>query len=246
MELSMLFRGSNEGTQRSALRDRLIFDHIGPTQAAVEFFYGLLMAMTLSNTLRLALIGQPPDQITFVITVAILGCNAAWGIADGAVNVLTSHYQNVYYYRLVKEIKDGKDHQAARKLAAEVLSEALTEIQENVLDEDSMQKMADVALLAIRKRELVKPRVGPSHMKTAAWCVILNVLAALPFALVYQLTPYINTTLVMLISNIAGAVLLFMIGSFLDRHLGDGQRRLGWIMVGLGLLMMSIIFMLGG
>jgi hypothetical protein len=224
----------------------LIFDHIGPTQAAVEFFYGLLMAMTLSNTLRLALIGQPPDQIAFVITVALLGCNLAWGIADGAVNVLTSHYQNVYYYRLVKEIKDGKDHQTNRKLAAEVLTEALTEIQENVLDEETMQKMADVALLAIRKKEIVKPRVGSSHLRTAAWCVILNVLATLPFILIYHLTPYINTTMVLLISNIVGALLLFMLGSFLDHQLGDGQRRLGWIMVGLGLFMMSVIFMLGG
>lgn len=224
----------------------MIFDHIGPAQAAVEFFYGLLMAMTLSNTLRLALIGQEPAEITFVITVAIIGCNAAWGIADGAVNVLTSHYQDVYYYRLVKEIKDGKDQQAARELAVEVLSEALTEIQEDVLDEETMQKMADVALLAIRKRDIVKPRVSTSHMRTAAWCVILNVLAALPFVLVYQLTPFINITLIMLIANIVGAVLLFMLGNFLDRHLGDGQRRLGYIMVGLGLFMMLVIFMLGG
>lgn len=224
----------------------MIFDHIGPTQAAVEFFYGLLMAMTLSNTLHLALIGQPPDQIAFVITVAILGCNAAWGIADGAVNVLTSHYQNVYYYRLVKEIKDGKDHQANRKLAVEVLTEALTEIQEGVLDEETMQKMADVTLSAIKKKEIVKPRVSSSHMRTATWCVILNVLAAMPFVLVYQLTPYINATLAMFIANIVGAVMLFMLGSFLDHHLGDGQRRLGWIMVGLGFFMMLVIFMLGG
>lgn len=241
----MSYRGSGEGT-RSALRERLIFDHIGPTQAAMEFFYGLLMAMTLSNTLRLALIGQPPGQIAFVITVAILGCNAAWGIADGAVNVLTSHYQNIYYYRLVMEIKDGKDHQANRKLAAEVLAEALTEIQEGVLDEETMQKMADVTLSAIKKKDIVKPRVSSSHMRTAAWCVILNVLAALPFVLVYQLTPYINTTLVMFVANIVGAALLFMLGSFLDHQLGDGQRRLGYIMVGLGLFMMLVIFMLGG
>ncbi|MHC1709005.1 MAG: hypothetical protein AB9819_01165 [Methanomassiliicoccales archaeon] len=232
--------------RRAVLRDRLIFDHIGPTQAAVEFFYGLLMAMTLSNTLRLALIGQSPDHIAFVITVAILGCNAAWGIADGAVNVLTSHYQNVYYYRLVKEIKDGKDHEANRKLAVEVLTEALTEIQEEVLDEETMQKMADLTLSAIKKKDIVKPRVSSSHMRTAAWCVILNVLAALPFVLVYQLTPYINSTLAVLIANIVGAVMLFLLGSFLDHHLGDGQRRLGWIMVGLGLFMMLVIFMLGG
>ena len=52
--------------EREDLLDRLMFEHISPTQAAVEFFYGLLMAMTLSNTLRLALFGSYGDALAHV------------------------------------------------------------------------------------------------------------------------------------------------------------------------------------
>lgn len=235
-----------DATEEGTFWDRLIFDHISPTMVVVELFYGLLMAMALSNTLRLALIGEQPDQMAFVIGVAILGCNAAWGIADGAVNTLTSHYQNLYYYRLVKRIKDGKDHQATRELTAEVLTEALTEIQEDVLDEETMQKMADVVLHAIKRKDIVRPRVGHSQLLTGLWCLVLNLVAALPFVAVYQLMPYLNANLVTLMANVLGAVLLFLLGRFLDRNMGEGQMRTGWIMVGLGMLMLVVIIIFGG
>jgi len=232
--------------EREGLIDRLVFEHISPTQAAVEFFYGLLMAMTLSNTLRLALIGSPIEDVVFIVSVAIIGCNTAWGIADGAVSVLTSHFQNLYYYRKVKQIKDGVDHDAARELAAEVLSEALTEIQDGILDDEARRRMADVAIHAIKRKDITKPSLGRSQWTTAGWCVILNVTAALPFIAIYQLALILDLNLVTLLANVAGAVLLFSLGRFLDRRLGDGTGRTGLVMVGLGMLMLAIIVVLGG
>lgn len=226
--------------------DRLMFEHLSPTQAAVEFFYGLLMAMTLSNTLRLALLGSSAVDVVFVVSVAMIGCNTAWGIADGAVSVLTSHFQNLYYYRKVKQIKDGKDHEAARELASEVLSEALTEIHEDILDEETRKRMADVAIQAIKRKDIAKPVVGHSQWMAAVWCVILNIAAALPFIVIYQMALFLDLNLVTLIANIAGAVLLFSLGRFLDRRLGDGSGRTGLVMVGLGMLMLAIIVALGG
>lgn len=226
--------------------DRLMFEHISPTQAAVEFFYGLLMAMTLSNTLRLALIGSSIGDVVFIVSVAIFGCNLAWGIADGAVSVLTSHFQNLYYYRKVKQIKEGADQEAARELAAEVLSEALTEIQEDILDDEARKRMADVAIHAIKRKEIVKPTLGRSQWIAAGWCVILNVAAALPFIAIYQMAFFLDLNLVTLLANIAGAALLFFLGRFLDRRLGDGTGRTGLVMVGLGMLMLAIIVALGG
>ncbi len=236
----------NGAEEREGLIDRLVFEHISPTQAAVEFFYGLLMAMTLSNTLRLALIGSSIGDVVFIVSVAIFGCNLAWGIADGAVSVLTSHFQNLYYYRKVKQIKDGADHEAARELAAEVLSEALTEIQEDILDEDARKRMADVAIHAIKRKDITKPALGRSQWITAGWCVVLNVAAALPFIVLYQMALFLDLNLVTLAANVAGAVLLFFLGRFLDRRLGDGTGRTGLVMVGLGMLMLAIIVALGG
>lgn len=236
----------NGAEGREGLIDRSMLSGISPTQAAVEFFYGLLMAMTLSNTLRLALLGISAEEVMFVVSVAMLGCNTAWGIADGAVSVLTSHFQNLYYYRKVKQIKDGEDRQAARDLASEVLSEALTEIHEDILDEETRRRMADVAIQAIKRKDIVRPVLGRSQWITAGWCVLLNVAAALPFIAVYQLGLILDLNLVTLIANLTGAVLLFFLGRFLDRRLGDGNGRTGLVMVGLGMLMLAIIVALGG
>jgi len=236
----------NGTEEREGLMDRLMFEHISPTQAAVEFFYGLLMAMTLSNTLRLALIGSSIGDVVFIVSVAIFGCNLAWGIADGAVSVLTSHFQNLYYYRKVKQIKEGADQEAARELAAEVLSEALTEIQEDILDDEARKRMADVAIHAMKRKEIVKPTLGRSQWITAGWCVLLNVAAALPFIAIYQMAFLLDLNLVTLLANITGAALLFFLGRFLDRRLGDGTGRTGLVMVGLGMLMLAIIVALGG
>ncbi|MCX6650279.1 MAG: hypothetical protein NT131_01265 [Methanomassiliicoccales archaeon] len=234
------------GTEKRNLADRLIFDHISQSQVTVEFFYGLLMAMALSNTLRLALLGQPAEEIAFVVTVAILGCNTAWGFADGAVNMLTSHYEKVYFYRKVKEIKDGKDHEASRELAVEVLTEALTELQEDMLDEDTWQRMADVAIQAIKKKEIVRPTLERSQWLAAVWCVLLNLAAATPFVLIYQLAPTIDLNLVTFMANVTGAILLFLLGRFLERKVGSGGLRSGLVMAGVGMLMLLIIVALGG
>ena len=238
--------GMNRADEREGLIDRMVFEHISPTQAAVEFFYGLLMAMTLSNTLRLALLGGSAVDVVFVVSVAIFGCNLAWGIADGAVSVLTSHFQNQYYYRKVMQIKEGADHEAARELAAEVLSEALTEIQEDILDEEARRRMADVAIHAIKRKDITKPTLGRSQWMAAGWCVALNVAAALPFMALYQLGLFLDLNLVTLLANLAGAALLFFLGRFLDRRQGDGSGRTGLVMVGLGMLMLAIIVALGG
>jgi hypothetical protein len=236
----------NGNAEREGLLDRMIFDHISPSQATVEFFYGLLMAMALSNTLRLALLGKPAEEIAFVVSVTILGCNTAWGVADGTVNMMTSHYQNVYFYRKIKEIKDGSDHQASRDLAVEVLTEALTELQEDVLDDETRRHMADAAIKAIKKNEIVRPTLERSQWLAALWCLLLNLAAALPFVLIYQLAPYIDMNLVTFMANITGAVLLFFLGRFLESKLGGGGLRTGLIMVGLGMFMLLVIVALGG
>lgn len=236
----------SETARRDGFLDRVIFDHISPSQATVEFFYGLLMAMALSNTLRLALLGEPVEEIAFVVSVTIIGCNTAWGVADGAVNMMTSHYQNVYFYRKIKEIKDGNDHQASRDLAVEVLTEALTELQEDVLDEETRRHMADAAIKAIKKNELARPTLVRSQWIAALWCLLLNLAAALPFVLIYQLAPLIDLNLVTFMANITGAVLLFFLGRSLESKQGGGGLRTGLIMVGLGMLMLLVIVVLGG
>ncbi len=231
---------------RGGLFDRYMFEHISPTQAAMEFFYGLLMAMTLSNTLRLALFGSSAENVVFVVSVAIIGCNTAWGIADGAVSMLTSHFQNMYYYRKVMQIKKDRDHEAARDMASEVLSEILPDIHEDFLDEEARKRMADVAVQAIRRKDIAMPTLGRSQWTAAGWCIALNVAAALPFIVIYQLALFLDLNLVTLIANVSGAVMLFFLGRFLDRRLGDGSGRTGLVMVGLGMLMLAVIVALGG
>lgn len=231
---------------RKMLVDRVMFDHIAPAQAAVEFFYGLLMAMALSNTLRLALIGNPAGEAAFVVSVAMLGCNTAWGIADGAVSMMTTHFQNLYYDRKIRQIKEGKDHERAKELASELLSEALTEIQEDVLDEETRRRMAEVAVQAIKRKDVPPPSLGRSQLAAGAWCVVLNVSAALPFIAVYQLTPFFDLNTITLMANVVGATLLFLLGRFLDRRLGNGNGRTGLVMVGMGMLMLVMIVALGG
>lgn len=226
--------------------DRLMFKHISPTQAAVEFFYGLLMAMTLSNTLRLALFGSSASTVVFIVSVAIIGCNTAWGIADGAVSMLTSHFQNMYHYRKAMQIKEGRDNEAARVLASEVLFETFTDMQDDLLDEETRKRMVDVAIMAIKRKEIVKPGLGRSQWMVAVWCVILNVTAALPFIAIYQLALFVDLNLVTFLANVTGAALLFFLGRFLDRRLGDGNGQTGVVMVGLGMLMLAIIVALGG
>jgi hypothetical protein len=236
----------SENAEREGLLDRIIFDHISPSLATVEIFYGLLMAMALSNTLRLALLGLPDADIAFVVSVAMIGCNTAWGVADGAVNMMTSHYQNIYYYRKIKAIKDGNDHRVSRDLAVEVLTEALTELQEDVLDEDTWRRMADAATQAIKRNDLVRPTLKRSQWIAAAWCVVLNLAAALPFVLIYQLAPLMDLNLVTFMANITGAALLFLLGRSMESRQGGGGLRTGLVMVGVGMFMLLVIVVLGG
>jgi hypothetical protein len=76
--------------------------------------------------------------------------------------------------------------------------------------------------------------------------LLLNLAAALPFVLIYQMAPLIDLNLVTFMANITGAVLLFFLGRSLESKQGGGGLRTGLIMVGLGMLMLLVIVVLGG
>src|SRR5659263_745945 len=61
--------------------------YLSPAERLSEIIFGLIMVLTITSTLKIALTDGEAGIRTMAI--AALGCNAAWGIVDGAMYILS-------------------------------------------------------------------------------------------------------------------------------------------------------------
>src|SRR3990172_13154673 len=85
--------------------------YLTPAERLSEIIFGLIMVLTVTSTLKIALTDGEAGIQTMII--AALGCNAAWGIVDGVMYVLTNLFERNRYSRLVLSIKSASDENRA-------------------------------------------------------------------------------------------------------------------------------------
>ncbi|MEI6797373.1 MAG: hypothetical protein WCK39_10965, partial [Methanomassiliicoccales archaeon] len=94
--------------RRAISLDRVLHRYLTTAATLTEVVFGLLMAMTITNTIWYLLdVGR--QQLAMSVLVATLGCNIAWGLADGTLMVLRDYYDRARFARMLERGKDGVD-----------------------------------------------------------------------------------------------------------------------------------------
>ncbi len=228
------------------LTDRILGGFMSPQDAIIEGFFGVIMALDVSNFMRLALFGQDEKAIIFALSVAIFGCNLAWGMADALVNSLSYYYDETRRYVFALKLRGANCDEEAAKEACKALEEAMTDVESDILDAQGKEVMAREIARCARAKEPRKPEMRRAILTISGVTIFMNVAAGLPIIGAYLLDSVIGINACTLLANIIGLVMLFLIGYYQDRGIGRRHLWAGVSMALLGLVLLSIIIALGG
>lgn len=207
---------------------------LSPVDRVCELCFGLFMALTFVGAVS-ATAGVAAHWEMFYTA---LGCNLAWGLADGVmylVRTLTSRGRRI---GLALAIRGGSSAADGVRL----LANELTGVMRHLVTPAELEAIrARVAALPDVPR---KPRLHGRDYLAAVAVFALVVLGTFPVALPFLL--FSNTPTALLVSRVLTIVMLFLCGLALGRYAGAGGWKSGLAMTIMGVLLTAAIIALGG
>ena len=88
---------------------------LDPIDRNSEILFGLFMVLTFTGTLSAATAGREDVRI---MLLAAIGCNAAWGIVDGVMQILRCLVERGRKDTLVREVRAAAAPEAGQRLIA--------------------------------------------------------------------------------------------------------------------------------
>jgi hypothetical protein len=208
---------------------------LSPVDRISEMLFGLLMALSFVGAVSVAETGEGEIRELFI---AAFGCNLAWGLVDAVMYVVRVVTDRGRALTLVHSVKAAPDADVGRSLIERSLSRVVAGLVSSAEVEAIRGRI--VALTSVPGR----PSLRWDDL-TAAVAVFLLVVAitfpvVVPFALMQDVGTAKN------VSRAIAIVLLFLGGLGLGRYAGYGSWRTGFIMTGLGIVLVGAIKVLGG
>ena len=213
-------------------------EHLDPGERLGELLFGLIMVLTFTLGAGIEFQGDPEE--TRELLIAALGCNAAWGIIDAALYLMSRLSERGRVHRLVKAIQAAPGSEQALALVDRELDERLPAIVR-----PEVRAALDAHVLE-RVRELKPERNRVTADDAWAglavfWLVFLTALpAVLPFLVLR------DAVVAMRVSNALLIGLIFYVGWRWASYTGASPWRTGTFTALLGVALVFVAIALGG
>ncbi len=209
---------------------------LDPSTRLGETFFGLIMILGITGAARLG--GETLTNRQLFL--AILGCNLAWGIVDGAMYLLVSLFERGARQRILAAVNQSLSDEAA---LITIDRELLERLQPLTTPDERRQIYRWVLKLA-RRSDPASPRLLREDLlgAVAVTCTILLVTfpTLLPFLVIA------DTWLAVRISNLISLGLLFTLGILWGRAVGLAPLRAGLTVTALGFCLVILTILLDG
>jgi len=205
---------------------------LSPIDRLTEVLYGIILVLTFTGTLRVAVQGGDDVSTTLWATV---GCSLAWGLVDGAMYVFGNLASRNRSYFLLRRLRD--DPVSARgALVASVPSAVADAVPPTDWDE--------VVTVLSRVPLPSRARVSRDDLLGGVAIFFLANAALLPLAAPFLVSGDLD--LAQHVSNAVALVLLFGAGHQLARYTGERPLRVALRFVAFGLVLIAATIALGG
>jgi hypothetical protein len=224
---------SVEGT--SSIRSRWL----DPTSSLGEIMFGLIMTLTFTLGAGI-IIDDEGREGAKELLIALIGCNIAWGVIDGALYLVGQMFDRGRMRRVGMAVRSAPDEATG----AGLIANELDEIVEGVMKPEERQALYARIATNVRSKPPGENKVTKADFMGAwvsFWLVVLSSLpAALPFLI------WDDARFALRVSNGILLALLFIVGSLWARQtLGKPWvAGLTFLVIGFGLVWMAI--QLGG
>jgi VIT1/CCC1 family predicted Fe2+/Mn2+ transporter len=214
-----------------------LFNVLSPSVSLAEIVYGLVTALAVTNTLRYAFAGQP--NANFLIVMAALGANLAWGIADGFIYLLSSTVENRRVYSDANELKTFDDETAWSTILNDLSGTMI-----HTLEEEEKKIIVTTIHSSLKRSDLHHVYLRKMDYFGAFTCVLLSMIAALPIIIPHLFTS--DAVFANLIGNVIGLIIMFILGVVWAKMVKEPLVKSGLIMFSIGLIILSVVILFGG
>jgi hypothetical protein len=223
------------GSGSPAPGDKAASHALDPVDRVSEVLFGLFMVLTFTGTLSVASAGTE-DVRTMLL--AAIGCNTAWGFVDGVMYVLRNLVTRARQAGLARAVRETADPRDAHRLIADEIGE--------------MSAALDAGALESLRQWIVRRPFGPAQristtaadLRGGVQVFLLVFASTFPVVLPFVFLADLQTA--MRISAGIAIAMMFYCGYTWGRYASLRPWLAGLTMVVLGVLIETVIILLGG
>jgi VIT1/CCC1 family predicted Fe2+/Mn2+ transporter len=208
---------------------------LDPVDRISEVLFGLIMAVTFTGAISVST--STPDDVRQLLWAA-MGCNFAWGLVDGIMNLMSSLLERGHNFSVIRKIKKAPNNGSVKTVIADEISPLFSEL----LSSDELLQLAQ------RVQKLPEPPtknlITGQDIISLIQIFLLVFICTLPIALPFAFVD--NLHLAMRISNGIALIMLFSGGYTLARYAGFRPLPTAISYTALGLCLVALTMALGG
>ncbi len=208
---------------------------LDPIERTSEVLFGLIMVLTLTNSVRLTE-GSRADVRS--ILAAAIACNLAWGLVDAVMYVMTNFMERARNLATLRAVRSAPSAEAAlgRILAAlpQPVSAVLTPAEIESVRQRLIHHTYESSEIALNRTDFLG----------ALGVFLLVFLSSFPIVIPFIVLS--NVSVALRTSSAVAVVMLFATGWSLGRYAGRPGWRIGLCMVGIGVGLVALTMALGG
>jgi hypothetical protein len=217
---------------------RFIERYLDPSETLLEVLFGLIMALTITVGARL--LSERADIVGLELALALLGCNVAWGVIDGAFYLLGTIFNRNRRVQFVKRLQ-----------AAANEAEAIAAIEDEFdLEGEPPMRTEDKSNLHASLLQLFKHAgTGRAHLRPADWMAATLIAILVGVTAVPGLIPLLvlqDGFVALRVANGLQIGLLFFVGYWWAHYSGANRWLTGLAIALLGTALVLLAVPLGG
>jgi hypothetical protein len=217
---------------------RFIERYLDPSETLLEVLFGLIMALTITVGARL--LSERADIVGLELALALLGCNVAWGVIDGAFYLLGTIFNRNRRVQFVKRLQ-----------AAANEAEAIAAIEDEFdLEGEPPMRTEDKSNLHGSLLQLFKHAgTGRAHLRPADWMAATLIAILVGVTAVPGLIPLLvlqDGFVALRVANGLQIGLLFFVGYWWAHYSGANRWLTGLAIALLGTALVLLAVPLGG
>jgi len=205
-----------------------------PVDRVSELIFGLFMALTFVGVVSMA---TADSQEIKTMLHAALGCNIAWGLVDGFMYLVRTLTERGRLITLTRSIRET-DAEVGRRILQGALPPPVAKLVTPTEIEAMRGRILALADVPTR------PRLMRDDFLAAFAVFLIVVISTFPVALPFVFIGDAGTAL--FVSRAIALAMMFLAGLALGRYAGYGSWKTGFLMAGLGMLVVAAVVALGG
>lgn len=217
---------------------RFVGRYLDPSETLLEVLFGLIMALTVTVGARL--LSERADIVGVELALALLGCNVAWGVIDGAFYLLGALFSRNRRVQFVKRLQAATDE-----------TQALAAVKDefDLLGEPPMRAEDKAKLHASLLQLFQHAGTARAQLRADDWIAAVLIAFLVSATAIPGLIPLLliqDGFVALHVANVLQIGLLFFTGYWWAHYSGGNRWLVGMAIALLGTALVLLAVPLGG